>query len=73
MRGYSAIGTGVVFTAATVGILVSSLAAKRLAARWSQRTLIVAGFVITIAGIALLLGLVNVSPRIPSPSHPASS
>src|SRR6266487_4075648 len=50
VRGYSAIGTGVVFTAATVGILVSSLAAARLAKKYSQRTLIVAGFVITLAG-----------------------
>src|SRR6266516_1658411 len=63
VRGYSAIGTGVVFTAATVGILVSSLAAERLAKKYSQRTLIVAGFVITLAGIALLLGLVHASSR----------
>ena len=47
VRGYNAIETGVVFTAATVGILVSSLAAERLAKRYSQRTLIVAGFVVT--------------------------
>jgi MFS family permease len=63
VRGYSAIGTGVVFTAATVGILVSSLAAARLAKKYSQRTLIVAGFVITLAGIALLLGFVHASSR----------
>ena len=44
VRGYSAIGTGVVFTAATVGVLVSSFAAQRFAKRHSQRTLIVAGF-----------------------------
>jgi predicted MFS family arabinose efflux permease len=61
VRGYSAIGTGVVFTAATVGILVSSLAASRLAKKYPQRTLIVAGFVVTLAGIGLLLGLVKVS------------
>src|SRR5205823_3893047 len=30
VRGYSAIGTGVVFTAATIGVLVSSFAAQRL-------------------------------------------
>jgi MFS family permease len=64
VRGYSAIGTGVVFTAATVGILVSSLAAARLAKKYSQRTLIVAGFVITLAGIALLLGFVHASSRV---------
>jgi len=64
VRGYSAIGTGVVFTAATVGILVASLAAARLAKKYSQRTLIVAGFVITLAGIALLLGFVHASSRV---------
>jgi MFS family permease len=58
VRGYSAIKTGVVFTAATLGILASSLAAKGLAKRYAQRTLIIAGFVVTLAGIALLLGLV---------------
>src|SRR4051812_42904522 len=58
VRGYSAIKTGVIFTAATLGILFSSIAAARLAKRFSQRTLIVSGFVVTIAGIAILLGLV---------------
>jgi MFS family permease len=64
VRGYSAIGTGVVFTAATVGILVSSLAAERLAKKYSQRTLIVAGFVVTLVGIGLLLGFVHDSSRV---------
>jgi hypothetical protein len=41
--GYSAIKTGAIFTAATLGILASSLAAERLAKRSPQRTLIVAG------------------------------
>jgi MFS family permease len=63
VRGYSAIGTGVVFTAATLGILASSLAAARLAKKYAQRTLIVAGFVVTLAGIALLLGFVHASSR----------
>jgi MFS family permease len=58
VRGYSAIKTGVIFTAATLGILFSSLAAERLAKRYAQRDLIVAGFVVTLAGIALLLALV---------------
>jgi MFS family permease len=62
VRGYNAIETGVVFTAATVGVLVSSLAAERLAKRRPQRTLIMAGFVITMGGIGLLLALVNASP-----------
>jgi MFS family permease len=59
VRGYNAIKTGVIFTAATLGILFSSLAAARLAKRYAQRTLIVSGFVATIAGIAFLLGLVR--------------
>jgi MFS family permease len=61
VRGYSAIKTGVIFTAATLGILVSSLAAERLARRYSQKTLIVAGFVVTLVGIGLLIGLVRAS------------
>jgi MFS family permease len=64
VRGYSAIKTGVIFTAATLGILFSSLAAQRLAKRYAQRTLIVAGFVVTLAGIAILLGLVKASDSI---------
>ena len=61
VRGYSPIRTGVIFTAATLGILVASLGAARLARRYSQRTLIIAGFVITLAGIALLVLLVRAS------------
>jgi Na+/melibiose symporter-like transporter len=64
VRGYSAIGTGVVFTAATLGVLVSSFAAQRLARKYSQRTLIVAGFLVTLAGIGLLLGFVHSSSRV---------
>jgi MFS family permease len=63
VRGYNAIKTGVVFTAATGGILVSSFAAERLAKRYSQKTLIVAGFVVTLVGFALLLGLIPISTR----------
>jgi len=64
VRGYSAIQTGVIFTAATLGILFSSLAAERLARRYAQRTLIIAGFVVTLAGIALLLGLVKATDSV---------
>jgi MFS family permease len=60
-RGYSAIKTGVIFTAATVGILISSFAAERWARKYAQKTLIVTGFVVTIVGIGLLLGLVKAS------------
>ena len=59
VRGYNAIQTGVIFTAATLGLLVSSLAAERLAKRRSQRTLILAGFILTIAGIVVLLLIVS--------------
>jgi MFS family permease len=59
VRGYNAIETGVIFTAATVGILVSSLAAERLAKKFPQRTLILVGFVVTIAGVGVLLFLVS--------------
>ena len=58
-RHYNAIKTGVIFTAATVGVLVTSLAAERLAKKYAQKTLISAGFVMTAAGIGLLLGLVS--------------
>jgi MFS family permease len=64
VRGYNAIETGVIFTAATVGVLASSLAAERLAKRRQQKTLIIAGFVITVAGIGLLLALVGASSRV---------
>lgn len=62
VRGYDAVETGVIFTAATLGLLASSLAAESLAKRRSQRTLIVAGFVVAVAGIGVLLGIVAGSP-----------
>ena len=49
-RHYSAIKTGVIFTAATLGILASSLAAARLAKKYFQKTLIAAGFGATVVG-----------------------
>ncbi len=64
VRGYNAIQTGVIFTAATLGILVSSLAAERLAKRRSQKTLIIAGFIVTIAGIVVLLLMVHASTKV---------
>jgi MFS family permease len=64
VRGYNAIQTGAIFTSATAGILVSSLAAGQLAKKYEQRTLIVAGFVGTIAGIGLLLALAAGSPSV---------
>jgi MFS family permease len=59
---YNAIQTGVIFTAATVGILLSSLAAGPLVRRFQQRTLIITGFVTTIAGIIVLLVMVKGHP-----------
>jgi MFS family permease len=62
VRGYNAIETGVIFTAATVGLLAASLGAERMAKRREQRTLILVGFAVTIAGIGLLLAQVSGSP-----------
>jgi MFS family permease len=62
VRGYNAIQTGVIFTAATLGILASSLVAAPLARRFQQRLLILAGFVATIVGVVVLLVIVKHSP-----------
>jgi MFS family permease len=62
VRGYNSIQTGVIFTAATLGILVSSLAAGRLVKRFRQRSLILAGFVTTLVGIVVLLVVVKGRP-----------
>ncbi|SOD72231.1 MFS transporter [Jatrophihabitans sp. GAS493] len=59
VRGYDAIQTGVIFTAATLGLLASSLGAEWFAKRLAQRTLILLGFVVTIAGIAVLIVMVS--------------
>lgn len=61
-RGYDAIQTGVIFTAATVGLLAASLAAARFARRYQQRTLVMAGFIIAIIGVAVLIAIVAGSP-----------
>ena len=63
VRDYNAIETGVIFTAATVGILVSSLAAGRLTKRYPQRTLIVVGFVVTIVAVGVLILMVTREPE----------
>jgi MFS family permease len=64
VRGYDAIETGVIFTATTGGLLISSLAAERLAKRRAQRTLIIAGFLFTLGGIGVLLAMVIGSPNV---------
>jgi predicted MFS family arabinose efflux permease len=45
-------------------VLASSLGAERFARRRPQRTLIVAGFVVTATGIGVLLALVGASSRV---------
>jgi MFS family permease len=62
IRRYSAVQTGVIFTSATVGLLLSSLAAGRLARRYQERSLILAGFATTIIGIFVLILLVKGRP-----------
>lgn len=57
VRGYDAIQTGVVFTAATLGLLATSLSAERLARRHAQRTLVMAGFAVSVAGVIVLIAL----------------
>jgi len=55
VNGYSAIQTGLSLTPATIGILLSSAFAGRLARRRPQRFLVRRGFGVTIVGILLLL------------------
>jgi MFS family permease len=62
VRGYDAIETGVIFTAATVGLLSSSLLAERMAKRHPQRSLIIAGFVVALPGIVVLIAMAAGSP-----------
>ncbi|MGW6022204.1 MFS transporter [Streptomyces sp. NPDC055099] len=62
VRGYDAISTGVIFSASTMGLLVSSLGAARLAKRREQRTLVMAGFALTICGIGVLLAMSHGEP-----------
>ena len=64
IRGYSAIETGLILTPSTIGILLSSSAASRLAKRYSQPRLVQGGFVVTMVGIALLLLLARVDSSV---------
>ena len=56
-RGYSAIQTGLMLLPATIGVLLSSGMAQRMASRHPQRLLIRSGFTLTIVGLALLMAL----------------
>jgi MFS family permease len=56
-RGFSAIQTGLMLVPATIGILLSSAMAQRMASRHPQRLLIRGGFTVTIVGLVLLICL----------------
>jgi MFS family permease len=64
VRGYNAIETGLILTAFTVGLLLSSLPAQRLAKRYAQRSLIITGFILAIAGVGVLLALVSATSHV---------
>ena len=66
VRGYSAVETGLMLTPATIGVLGSSAAAGRMARRHSPRHLIRGGFVLTIAGLVLILALVRADSGVAS-------
>ncbi len=64
VRGFSAIETGLILTASTIGVLFTSSIAGRLAKKRSQRLNIRGGFLITIFGILLLLALAGATSNI---------
>ncbi len=64
VRHYTAIQTGLALTPATIGILLAGAFAGRLAQRRTQKTLIWAGFVLTIVGLILLLVLASLTSSI---------
>jgi MFS family permease len=64
VRGFSAIETGLVLLPATIGLLLSSAAAPRMARRHSQRRLIRFGFFVTALGLGLLLTLGGTNPSV---------
>jgi len=63
-RGFSAIETGLLLMPATVGLLLSSAAAPRMARRHTQRRLIRFGFFLTALGLGLLLALGGTRPSL---------
>jgi predicted MFS family arabinose efflux permease len=64
VRGYSAIETGLVLSASTVGIILSSGIAGRLARRRPQVFLIRGGFICFVAGILLMLAIADATSDI---------
>jgi MFS family permease len=61
---FSAITTGLALTPATIGILLSSVLAQRMATRRSQRVLVRAGFVATVLGLGSLLVLAGLTDKV---------
>jgi hypothetical protein len=59
VRHYSAIETGLTLTPATIGILLASALAERMAQRRPQAMLVRGGFVLSLLGMILLLALVR--------------
>ncbi|MBI0583359.1 MAG: MFS transporter [Methanomassiliicoccus sp.] len=68
VRGFNAVSAGLIVTPATIGILLTGTRARKMAARFSQRALIRAGFILTTAGMALVILL----PRALSSADTAS-
>jgi predicted MFS family arabinose efflux permease len=64
VRGLSAIETGLVLMPTTIGLLLSSAAAPRMARRHTQRRLIRFGFFLTAFGLGLLLALGGSRPSL---------
>ncbi len=64
VRGYNPIQTGLILMPATIGVLLGSLPAARLARRFAQVTLIRAGFAMAVVGIGLLLLLVSATSSV---------
>jgi MFS family permease len=56
---YTAIQTGLLLTPATIAMLVASAGAQRLARRHQQRSLTIAGFLLSTVGMLLLLALIR--------------
>jgi MFS family permease len=61
VHGYNAIQTGLALTPTTIGILIAGALAGRLAQKRTQKRLIWVGFVLTIAGMILLLLLAGLT------------
>jgi MFS family permease len=63
-RGYSAIETGLALTPATAGILISSARLEKMVKRFPQRSIIRAGFTITLVAILTLVVIGGTSTSI---------